>query len=80
MRFIPPAKHEPTPDEIARECAKIRATWSESERLKRLVAPPSPAWHPPLYDDLTAEPLAPPPPGERRPRSKAPAKTQCARG
>lgn len=32
---MPQPKHDPDPAEITRECAKIRATWSEGEEQRR---------------------------------------------
>ena len=45
----------PTPLEIARSCASIRATWTPSEKRRRFVGRPmseefAPAWQPPVID------------------------------
>lgn len=36
----PPGVYLPSPEEIARETAAIRAGWSEAERLRRIVGGP----------------------------------------
>lgn len=49
---------DPSPEEIAERAAAIRATWSESERERRLVCPDRVAWTPPLFAEADLE-LAP---------------------
>jgi hypothetical protein len=40
--------YEPTPEEIARECARIRATWPPEEERRRRAGAVSPDGGPPV--------------------------------
>lgn len=43
-------KREPTHKEIRAACARIRAGWSDAERLRRSGAEKSGCWTPPMVD------------------------------
>ena len=42
-------KPDPTPEQIRRMCAEIRAGWSDAERAKRWMGPPRVEWTLPAY-------------------------------